>query len=58
MGVGSYASRCWLFYLTVMRAKHEGVPKAATGLSAAREEAERQRAPERVLEGDFAPKRK
>ena len=44
MGVGSYASRCWLFYLTLMRAKHGGVPQAATGLSEAREEAERQRA--------------
>ena len=45
MGVGSCASRCWLFYLTLMRAKHGGVPQAATGLSEAKEEAERTASP-------------
>ena len=43
------------FYLTAMRAKHGGVPKAATGLSEAREAAERQRAPERAFHDKCAP---
>ena len=40
-----------------MRAKHGGVPKAATGLSEAREAAERQRAPERAFHNKYAPKK-
>ena len=53
MGLGSYASRCWLFYLTEISAKH-GAPCPPQGTvvepveTTVPEEAERQRAPERV----------
>ena len=45
------------FYLTFMRAKHGGVPQAATRLSEAREEAERLASPGTRVGKKIAPEK-